>query len=474
MNEECKNLSFSDCEMNVLKSAVDKIKNKMGRRITSNEDVKKIIMIMEDYLRNNELICYGGTAINNLLPESDQFYNKSVDVPDYDAYSRTSLEDAKRLADIYVEHGFKDVEAKSAVHFGTYKVFVNYIGVADFTQIPDVVFNVLMKKGIKKNGITYAPPNFLKMDMYKELSQPIGDVTRWEKVLKRLTLFNKHYPLKSPSCKNIVIQRPLHDTTLDNKTIYEIILKELISQRVVFFGGYAHALYSRYMPQHIKNKINDIPDFDVLSNHFETCTKRIIKILQHKNIPNVTSTYHEGIGELIPEHYEVKINNDTVLFVHKPLTCHGYNTIKTKYGIIKVASIDTMLNFYLAFLHVDLPYYTQFNERLLCMSQYLFEVQQKNRLVQKGLLKRFTVKCYGKGKTLTDVKKEKARKYRKLTKSDPEYEQYFLKYKPIGANIGSPSDDPTLKSTKKTRKKHRKIGFFQRITSLFKTLKNKT
>ena len=38
------------------------------------------------------------------------------------------------------------------------------------------------------------------MLMYLELSRPAGDVSRWEKVLKRLTLLNKHYPLRGKAC----------------------------------------------------------------------------------------------------------------------------------------------------------------------------------------------------------------------------------------------------------------------------------
>ena len=38
------------------------------------------------------------------------------------------------------------------------------------------------------------------MSAYLELSRPFGDVSRWEKVLKRLTLLNKHYPLNSEDC----------------------------------------------------------------------------------------------------------------------------------------------------------------------------------------------------------------------------------------------------------------------------------
>ena len=46
----------------------------------------------------------------------------------------------------------------------------------------------LFEKNAKINGIQYAPPNFLRMNMFIELSRPAGDVSRWEKVLKRMIL----------------------------------------------------------------------------------------------------------------------------------------------------------------------------------------------------------------------------------------------------------------------------------------------
>ena len=53
----------------------------------------------------------------------------------------------------------------------------------------------------------YSPPNFLRMLMYLELSRPAGNVSRWEKVLKRLTLLNKNYPLVGKNCSSENIQR---------------------------------------------------------------------------------------------------------------------------------------------------------------------------------------------------------------------------------------------------------------------------
>ena len=63
---------------------------------------------------------------------------------------------------------------------------------------------------------------------------------------------------------------------------------------------------------------------------------------------------------------------------------------------------------------------------------YLFDVQEKNRLKQKGLLKRFSLQCMGKQSTLELIRSEKAIKYKELKdkKDTPEYDEWFLKYNP--------------------------------------------
>ena len=67
------------------------------------------------------------------------------------------------------------------------------------------------------------------------------------------------------------------------------------------------------------------------------------------------------------------------------------------------------------------------------MAQYLFDVQQKNRLEQKGLLKRFSVNCYGEQETLEAMRNTKAKKYAELKgkRNSKEYESWFLRYIPF-------------------------------------------
>ena len=108
-----KNMSFEECELAILRQAVDKADIVEGENLLKDPEVKRIIKIVEDFLRVRKLICYGGTAINALLPAQDQFYDMNVELPDYDFFSPDPLKDAKDLADIYYKKGFTKIEAKS-------------------------------------------------------------------------------------------------------------------------------------------------------------------------------------------------------------------------------------------------------------------------------------------------------------------------------------------------------------------------
>ena len=627
-------MSFEEKELEILREAVDLVEKRKGAAVIQDPKVQDIITIVEKFIADKKLVCYGGTAINNILPEDVQFYNKDIELPDYDFYSDKALDHAKELADIYYKAGYEDVEAKSGVHHGTYKVFVNFTGIADITNMEPALFKVISRDAIIKKNIRYAPPDFLRMAMYLELSRPDGDVSRWEKVQKRLTLLNTHYPLKGYECDKIEYQRGFDGATSGSKTgevsisrkrsattptrtrtqtqtqtrshtrsrtvkrggggdidsakahkreairqivkkykgldtymkhlynevrsheetigdftysveedklthryrliaryerlfgkddefvlysmksidldveadaatprpgrrsrsrsreeeysvdktkvsysshrekelaetdIYNIVRRVFIKNRAVFFGGYANILYSRYMPKHQRRIIQQIPDFDILSeNPRDLCDEVVRELTAHK-YTDVKYTKHAGVGEVISEHYDIRVGDEVIAFLYKPLACHSYNTIRIngddvgggKKGggeSIRIATIDTMLSFYLAFIYADRVYYDI--NRILCMSQFLFDVQQHNRLKQSGLLRRFSINCYGKQPTLESMRFEKTAKYEELKgkRESREFEEWFLRYIPYenaGTGTGKGEKAKAKAKAKKTRK----------------------
>ena len=578
-------LSYDEKELEILRKAVDLVESRKGKETMRDPEVQKIIEMVEHFIADKKLVCYGGTAINNILPEDAQFYDKDIELPDYDFYSDNALEDAKELADIYYKAGYEDVEAKAGVHFGTYKVFVNFTGIADITQMEPDLFKAISKDAIIQNKIRYAPANFLRMAMYLELSRPDGDVSRWEKVQKRLVLLNKYYPLKGYDCDKIEYQRgfenndddvqngvvdnsasrkskksktrsssvsgggggsrsrrrnysqlpshtpsrgrsktrspspspsPSHspsksasrspspspskspsasrsqsptksvqsrstshkDSSTSHNTytvdvarlsystqkellmqqtdVYNIVRKVFIKHKVVFFGGYANILYSRYMPKHQRRLIHKIPDFDVLSEDPRVVCEDVVSELLLHNYKKVKYVKHKGVGEVISEHFDIRIGDELVAFVYKPLACHSYNTLRIESENIRIATIDTMLSFYLAFIYADRIYYDQ--NRIICMSQFLFDVQQQNRLKQTGLLKRFSIDCYGKQETLETMRFEKTKKYEEFKgkKEGKEFEAWFLRYIPL-ENAKSRKVVTKKTATKKTAKRTRRL-----------------
>jgi hypothetical protein len=426
-----KDMSFSDCELAILRMQVDQAQEKIAKRVVNTPEIKQMIVIVEDFLKKKNLVCYGGISINALLPDEDKIYNFDIDLPDYDFFSPNALEDAKELAKLYLKHGYTEVEARSGQHHGTFKVFVNYQGMADITSVPKELFNTIKNKAVRVNGILYTDPNFLRMSMYLELSHPAGDTTRWEKVMKRLSLINKHYPLEDKKCDQVDFQRGMENDK-DGDKIFDIVKNAFINQGVIFFGGYAISQYTQYMPKKIQTKLNKIADFDVLAHNPESTAEIVKERLKESGFNNVKIIKREPVGEIVPIHYEIRVGKDTIAFVYKPIACHSYNILKIKNQVIKIATIDTMLNFYLAFLYTNRPYYVDFTERILCMAQFLFDVQQKNRLNQKGLLQRFSITCYGHQDSIEEMKAEKAKKFKELQdkKGTPEYDEWFLNYKP--------------------------------------------
>ena len=212
------------------------------------------------------------------------------------------------------------------------------------------------------------------------------------------------------------------------------------------------------MPYKERKQVSNFPDFDVLSENPESSATILKEQLVYEGFKNVKIFKKQPIGEYIDVHYEIIVNNDVIAFIYKPTACHSYNLININGQKIKVASIDTILSFYLIFIYANRPYYDE--NRLLCIAEYLFKVQLKNRLQQKGLLRRFSVLCYGKQKTLEDMREEKAKLYAKVRKNEilrdsKLYNMNFFRYIPKEDYKVTSKSKKNMKHHSKHTKKHK-------------------
>lgn len=418
----CKNLTFEECELAILRRSVDKVTKEQGEILMKEPDTLKMIEIVEFFISQKDCILYGGTAINAMLPASDKFYNYKYELPDYDAYTPKAMDHAIELADLFVKKGFKDVEAKAGVHHGTYKVYVNQHCIMDLTQLHEELYKTLRIQNKIINGLRYAPVNYLRMSCYLELSRPMGDVSRWEKVYKRLSKLNKYYPLVFKNCKNAPKRRKY---TPEEVLLFQTSLNTLAKEDVIFIGAYANRLYTHHST--VPN-VENLSEFDVISSNPEqTASILMTALTRAKFVPFMK--IHPPIGELINQHYSIMVHDQPVAIIYSPVGCHSFNKVTDRYNnTLRIGTIDTLFSYYLAFLYADREYLN--SDRIECLCSILYKVQQDHRLTNKKPLQRFNIECYGKQETLETLRTKRTEMLDKLAPKTRIYNEWFLKYIP--------------------------------------------
>ena len=352
--------------------------------------------IIDHYISSNKLICYGGMAINTIIPK-ERFYDE-IDIPDYDCFSTNAIKDAIELANqlsIY-----DDIEVKSAIFKGTYKIFVNFIPMIDITQIDIELFNKIKGSALIINDIYYAPPNYLRMNIHLELSRPLGDISRWIKIYQRLELLNKYHPF--------IYNKNIIPTNVTNKVIYDEITEKC--KKWVILGEYAMK-YFIFPKKYNRSNSNIFILVESLAEVKKMFYDYNYKIKEYSN-------------KFINKFYEFTFNNESLLYVFITNSCQSYNEIKINNESIKIANIDTMLMIYYALSFIQIPSININNLLVYC---YLLQHTKQNKLS-----KRFHLPCIGTQQTFEDIRRERDNMYKKYkkTRSKKLYNEYFFHYVP--------------------------------------------
>lgn len=389
--------------MEDLSKIIEDLEDENNRAAAADPAIKTSLRVVEEFLKKHPVLCYGGTAINNLLPKKDRFYDPKVEVPDYDFFSKTPQAHSVVIANQLKEHGIKEVEVKPGMHLGTFKVFADYTGVADITSLTPEIFDRLWEQSEVRNGIHYVPPNFLRMSMYLELSRPRGDVSRWEKVYKRLQLLNNAHPV---TCRKGEGKSHDHLTPEQQRGV----IKMLKNEPVVLLSVSSAEIH---LGQTWTTPIGLLADHETI----ERLTKGMKVVVDEENdvLPRRTMVLDDDGKKSLFRFYDTT-------------ACHSYHTMKNG---VRVASIPTTLQFFFAYMYSGAE---EANiASVLCIAQRLVD------LANDKPSRRFDIltpkECIGEQETLTDMKRNKAKLYSDLgkDKASAEYLEYFFTYDPSDA-----------------------------------------
>jgi hypothetical protein len=304
--------------------------------------LRKALGIVEDFLRRRKRVCYGGMAINAHLPQRVKFYDFTKVLPDYDFFTPEPEKDVKELLEDFKSHGFKNAVARLGMHEGTTKIFVNYTAVADITFIPQWLFNTLQKRAINDDGIMYADANFLRMNMYLELSRPRGEVERWEKVYKRLALLNS---IKQPSHKGCGGR---DDMTRLNRNIHEVVIDYIVRENLIFAGAELKRIYSHANTLNHGYVIKSTSPILIYTSEPESHLQ-VLRQLLHDTDPEMRlqTAHWAARGEIIPEMFGILSGGRAIVVFVREQFCHAYNVVTLPKGRhMRIASLDTAITLF--------------------------------------------------------------------------------------------------------------------------------
>jgi hypothetical protein len=403
-------------QLALIQEASEKAEEAMKYDAAHNKEIIKAIEIVEDFLRETHRICYGGQAINAHLPTKYKFYDPEYSIPDYDFFSPTQDADVKTMVQYLKTAGFKEISAREGMHDGTIKLYVNFIAVADITQLDPTLYGVLSAREYRIDGISYLDANALRMLMYLELSRPRGEVSRWKKVYERLALFNEF--VSGKLCHVFDKRRGAFKNTLTKKQS-QYILRFVIEHRRIFAGGDLLGFYEdvlRKKKQHPHWILASTKPIVFLSSSPEEDAASIIGELHllssyPKKKEYAVKSFATNAGvDIIPSiTMIVQGTRPIVIIVHHD-ACSAYHTIPLyEHRHMRIASMDTMITLYFGLGLMDMPYFDM--NTMECLAHEMVQLSIKAREKPNSFIFPFiSTTCVGYQKSMPSLIRSKIRR----------------------------------------------------------------
>lgn len=389
-------------QFELLDKVIAEAQKRIDYTVAHDPDVLKAIEIVERFLRKQRRVCYGGQAINALLPKERRFYDPMFTVPDYDFFSPNNRADTDELVDMLEKGGFTDVTKKLGVHEGTIKIFVNFIPVADISEMPSPIFKTLQRRAKSVDGILYCDPDFLRMLMYLELSRPRGEVERWKKVYERLTLLNDAFPVGK--C-NEQIRVPAVDLE-DRRRVLEFAIKH---KRVIASPEMIELFETNQNKKRLDSLIRRGGPVLFFTESAQTDAEDLSSILSGRIGGGVKMQPISALTDQLYNIVTLKRRGTPIALLIQQDACHAYTTLKLdEQQEMRLATPDLLLHLYYSFMLFGKKEKAYFETSLECLIEKIHSVLKVARVRPTDFVPAFGLRCSGKQKGIASLLREKA------------------------------------------------------------------
>ena len=384
-------------QIDLIKKASENAQNKIDYYSAHNDSILHSIDVIEEFLRVSHRLCYGGQAINAHLPDKYKFYNPEYSIPDYDFFTPTQNKDIRMILEYLKQAGFTEISVREGMHEGTVKIYVNFIPVADITEIDPKIYYALYKRRFQADGISYLDANTLRMLMYLELSRPKGEVSRWDKVFERLLLFNE-FASKHPCRFNKSPFRTKNQLTPEQ---LEYVLQYVIENKRIFAGADLLHFYENVLKDRTQNSkwilTSKKPILFYSSEPLEDAKKIMSELnyIQNKH-PPIRMEYQksEDIDLVTSLTILVRGRSPLVIIINQGACNSFFNIPIYRDEVLKIASIDTLITLYFSLGLVHNKYFNIGS--MECLANKLVELSITARRHSNSFLFPFiSIKCSG-------------------------------------------------------------------------------
>jgi hypothetical protein len=396
-------------QLAIIKQASELAQRKIDYASAHDDHILRAIEVVEEFLRKKHRLCYGGQAINAHLPAKYKFYDPEYSIPDYDFFTPSPEADITLIIKDLRKAGFTDIAAREGMHEGTIKIYVEYIPVADITEIDPKLYRILSKREYRNDGISYLDVNSLRMLMYLELSRPRGEVRRWEKVFERLMLLNEFSPIKK-----CIKQQHLFKNGL-TKEQADITLDFIIKHKRVFAGadlasyyrggGHNHNTRTEWILGSKKPILfySSTPKEDAAY-----LVSELSKTSDHK--PFTVKTYSSKGIDMIPTIHIICHGKKTLVFIINESQCHSYiNMLIDNHTVMRIASMDTLIALYFSLGLIKSSFFDM--GAMECLANELVHININARNKPDQFLFPFiSIKCSGRQTTLPSLIRAKVKR----------------------------------------------------------------
>ncbi len=380
-----------------LDTVVSEAQKRIDYTIAHDKELLKAIEVVERFLRKRKRVCYGGQAINALLPMTHKFYNEKTDVPDYDFFTPDAKGDIEELIKLLDAEGY-EVSKKVGIHEGTIKLMVNFNEVADVSQMNPRAFATLQRRAKSVDGILYSDEDFLRMLMYLELSRPRGQVDRWHKVYERLLLLNRVYG--TDTCDDTIrTDRRVQEE--DRGRILEFCLKH---KRVLASPECIELMQGKRGRVSMESMVRRGGQVIFFSDQAKLDAEDLRDILEK----GTRVEYYPAVIDDIFSVYIVTRRKVPLAMIIQETACHAYsNLIVDNKAEMRIGTPDLLLHLYYSIMIFGKKEKSFFQNSLRCLLQKLHMLEWEGRNHPSVLVPTFGLRCSGHQKGFATLLRER-------------------------------------------------------------------